>query len=598
MADNRRLACCLCLVPVLTAAAFVDLDAKAAEPSEAVEIARHEQEHSSLRVQPARLDGAPGLAFLFSGTHDLHYYAKSDTAPAPGLNLTIIVVSDTLRFAPPVFPKWRVFKDPTGAVVEVYAGDFTVFVPVASAEPGAAAAQVDITIKGITCTSQLCLPPFDVEMRMRVDHATADTWPPVTLESPAIPAEPAEGEQSTAAVGPDYSLGFALVLALVAGLILNVMPCVWPVLPLIVMRIVQQAKDARGRSFSLGLAFCAGILLFFVALAGLNIILQVFYGTVMGWGDPFRSPVVVTTVVILLVFLAVYMFGLINFALPTSIAGAGGSRAGYLGSVGMGLLAAILSTPCGFGILAAAFAWAQTRHWSIATMVILTIGIGMATPYAILISVPGLLSRLPRPGRWMELVKQAIGFTLLFIAAKFLLGLSDHRRDGVLYFCVLMAVALWMWGTWVDFNSPRQRKYAIRLIAVALVGASAWAFLPARTELIDWQPWDAAHIDTARAQGRPVLIDFTADWCLNCVVVDKLVYSDRAVADLIRAGNVLPIRADTTESDSPATIALKHVYNEPGTLPVNMFFAPGADEPVRWRGTNFKNELIKAIESL
>jgi len=577
---------------------WADLGVFASGTSDAIEIARQDQEHSSLRIQPARRDRTPGLAFLFSGTEDLHYYAKSETAPAPDLNLTIVAVSDTLRFAPPVFPAWRIFEDPTGARVEVYAGDFTVFVPIASAEEGAETAKVDITVKGITCTSQVCLPPFDVETRLDVDYAAADTWPAVTIESPAPEVAPGEGKPPMVSAGPDYSLGFALLLALIAGLTLNVMPCVWPVLPLIVMRIVQQAKDTRGRSFALGLAFCAGILLFFAALAGINIILQLVYGTVMGWGDPFRSPAVVTAVVILLVFLAMVMFGLVNFALPSAIARAGGSSAGYLGSVGMGFLAAVLSTPCGFGILAAAFGWAQTRHWSIATVVILTIGIGMAVPYAILISVPGLLSRLPKPGRWMELIKQAIGFTLLFIAAKFLLGLSDQRRDGVLYFCVLMAVALWMWGAWVDFNTPRPRKYAVRLIALILVGASAWGLLPTRTELIDWQPWDAARIENARTRRQPVLIDFTADWCLNCVVVDKLVYSDPAVAELIRAKNVLPIRADTTENDYPATIALKEVYQEPGTLPVNMLFAPGADEPVRWRGTIFKDDLIKALKAL
>lgn len=599
MTRDKRLAHYrLILAITLPVLALANLDAFASEPADAIEIARQDQEHSSLRIQPARLDGMPGLVFLFFGTDDLHYYAKSETAPAADLKLTIVVVSDVLRFAPPIFPKWRIFRDPTGAGVEVYAGDFTVFVPIASASEGAATALVDITIKGITCTSQVCLPPFDVETRVNIDYAAADTWPAVNIESPAPEGAPGEGKPSMVSAGPDYSLAFALLLALIAGLTLNVMPCVWPVLPLIVMRIVQQAKDTRGRSFTLGLAFCAGILLFFAALAGLNIILQVFYGTVMGWGDPFRSPTVITGLVILLVFLAMAMFGLVNVALPSAIAGAGGAGAGYFGSVGMGFLAAVLSTPCGFGILAAAFGWAQTQHWSIATVVILTIGIGMAVPYAILISVPGLLSRLPRPGRWMELVKQAIGFTLLFIAAKFLLGLSDHRRDGVLYFCVLMAVALWMWGSWVDFNTPRSRKFAVRLPAVILVGVCAWAFLPARAEMIDWQPWDAARIDNARTWRQPVLIDFTADWCLNCVVVDKRVYSDPAVADLIQAKNVLPIRADTTENDYPATIALKEVYQEPGTLPVNMLFAPGADEPVRWRGTNFKDELIKALDAL
>src|SRR4030042_2039663 len=139
------------------------------------------------------------------------------------------------------------------------------------------------------------------------------------------------------------------------------MPCVWPVLPLIVMRLVEQTKQDKSKSIVSGLFFCLGILLFFACLAGANIVLQLFYGQVLQWGDQFRSPVFVTAMALLLVVLALFMFDVFTVTVPSSVAAKSGTGKGYLGTIGMGFLAAVLSTPCSFGILAAAFAWAQTQ---------------------------------------------------------------------------------------------------------------------------------------------------------------------------------------------------------------------------------------------
>ena len=403
---------------------------------------------------------------------------------------------------------------------------------------------------------------------------------------------------STTGQWASYSVWFALGLAFLAGLSLNIMPCVWPVLPLIVMRIVEQAKQDKGKSIAMGLAFCLGILLFFASLAGANIVLQVFYGTVLQWGDQFRSPAFVAGMALLLVVLAQFCFGVFTIGVPSSIASKSGSGKGYSGAVGMGFLAAILSTPCSFAILAAAFAWAQAQPLLPATVAIMVIGVGMAVPYAILTSMPGLLSRLPKAGRWMELFKQAIGFVLLVIAVKLIGALPQARRMGVLYFAVVLGFCVWMWGSWVSYDTKLSRKWLIRIIAMALAVAAGWSFLRAPAGgLIDWQSYDANLIESARAEGKPVLIKFTADWCLSCQAVEKIVYSRKDVAKLIKEKGVLAIKADTTTEDLPATFALKNVYNEPG-VPVSMLFMPGEKEPVRWRGISFADELKKALENI
>jgi thiol:disulfide interchange protein len=299
-----------------------------------------------------------------------------------------------------------------------------------------------------------------------------------------------------------------------------------------------------------------------------------------------------------LVVLALFMFGLFNIAVPSSLAGKSGSGKGYSGAIGMGFLAAILSTPCSFGILAAAFAWAQAQPLLPATVAIMAIGIGMAIPYAVLTSTPGLLKHLPKAGRWMELFKQTVGFILLIIAIKLIEGLPQTRRMGVLYFAVILAFCVWMWGTWVSYNTKLLRKWLTRAVAVVLAIVGGWIFLPVPTdELIDWQTYDASAIDAAFTQERPVLIKFTADWCLSCKTVEKVVYARGNIAKLIEQKGVLAIKADTTVKNAPATLALKNIYNEPG-VPVSLLFVPGRKEPVKWRGILFADKLRDSLNKL
>jgi len=565
-----------------------------------VEIAKHENQASSARLEPARMDDIPGIAVIFEGTNDLHYYASKDTAPA-GYRLKLEAKSDVFTFGDVVYPQWTTFFDKAlEKGIEVYSGNFTVFVPVSEiaakidTPPAVEPADVEVKITGIACTSKICLPPFGygkgIILRTRIDWTHRDSWKQVSFET--------AGDAGTSTIGPAYSVWFALGLALVAGLLLNIMPCVWPILPLIIMRIIEQAKQGKEKSAALGLAFSLGILLFFASLAVVNIILQLFYGSVLQWGDQFRNPAFVAGMALLLVVLALFMFGLFTITVPSSIASKSGSGKGYPGAVGMGFLAAVLSTPCSFGILAAAFAWAQTQNLALGTIAIMVIGLGMAIPYAILTSIPGWLNRLPKAGKWMELFKQAIGFILLFIAVKLIASLPETRRTGVLYFAVVLAFCVWMWSCWVTFNTKPARKWLVRIIAVLLALTAGWAFLPApAAELIQWQPYDAAEIETAKAQSRPVLIKFTADWCWNCEVVEKVVFGRKEIAELFEQKDVLAIKADTTEKDYPAALDLENKYKEPG-VPVTILYIPGEQKLARFNGMFFAKKLKGLLEKL
>ena len=543
------------------------------------------------------------LAIHFELKKDWHFYASAETAPG-GMNLKIEPsTSEYISFSQPIFPQSQSYFDKSsGKKLDVFSDKFTVFLPFSVArtefETGKTSVNAKIGIEGAVCSDIQCRVPDFGELRteIRIDSTVPMSEPKFVL--PDLIEAPQVSEPELTSQLASYSVWFALVLALLAGLSLNIMPCVWPVLPIIVMRIVEQAKAGRRQSIVMGLAFCLGILLFFACLAGANVILQVFYGTVLQWGDQFRNPVFVAVMALLLVVLALFMFGVFTITVPSSIAGKSGSGKGYPGAVGMGFLAAVLSTPCSFAILAAAFAWAQGQRLPLGTFAIMIIGVGMAAPYAILTSMPGLLKRLPRAGRWMELFKQGIGFVLLIIAVKLIAALPEVRRMSVLYFAVVLGFCVWMWGGWVTYNTKLSRKWLIRIIAIVLAITAGWTFLPAPAEeLIDWQKYDANAIEAATAQQRPVLIKFTADWCANCAIVDKVVYGRKDIAKLIEQKGVFAIKADTTLADYPATLALKNKYEEPG-VPVTILYMPGEKEPVRFHEIFFAKKLKKLLEKL
>jgi len=593
---RKKAAIILCLILLLAVDSF-----PASPPTDIIKTdtvtVTIEQQYESVRP-----GAESAFAIHFQLAKDWHFYASAKTAPG-GMNLKLKPSAEKLiSFSEPIFPPpIDYFDEFSGQKLDVFSDKFTVFLPFSiedfQSEAGTSLT-VNIDILGAICSKTECrMPDFDrLSAEVKIDITAVMDNPGFAL--PDLPKASLSTEPAMTGRQADYSALGALILALLAGLSLNIMPCVWPVLPIIVMRLVEQAKQSKGKSVSLGLTFCLGILLFFACLAAANIILQLFYGTVLQWGDPLRIPSFVMLIAFVLIVLALFMFGVFTIVLPSSVAGKSGSQKGYAGAVGMGFLAAILSTPCSFAILAAAFAWAQAQPLPVGTIAIMFIGIGMALPYAILTSIPALLKNIPRPGQWMELFKQAIGFVLLIIAVKLIAALPQVRRMDVLYFAVVLSFCAWMWGSWVGYNTKPVRKWLIRMIAVILAIFAGRVFLPAPTgELIDWQKYDSASIQTALTNGRPVLIKFTADWCLVCQAVDKIVYSREDIAKLLEQKNVLTIKADTTVKDYHATLALKNIYNEPG-VPVTVLFTPGKIEPVRWRNMFFADELKSQLDQM
>jgi thiol:disulfide interchange protein len=539
--------------------------------------------------QPVAPDSNSAVQIQFNLAKDWHFYADKKTAPE-GMELKVDAQGQGLVFGKVVFPKGNLYFDKfAGKKLEVYSNSFSIYIPFA-VNTKSLNSDVKVAIKGLACSEQLCKPTsYELTRKLEIS-ASADMSKPVfSVPAQAAAAEVSQNSQTPARV--------ALPLAILAGLLLNVMPCVWPVLPIIVMRLVGQAKQGVAKSIALGFAFAAGIVLFFAVLAAVNIILKLGFGLVFQWGDQFRNPAFVTGMALLMVVLALYMFNVFTFGISASVGG-GKQSGGLAGSVGMGFLTAVLSTPCSFAILTFVLAWAQTQPIPLATITILLIGVGMALPYVILTSMPKLLAKIPKPGRWMELFKHATGFVLLGIGVKLLEVVQADKIIDILYYAVVLAVCVWMWGVCVSYDTPAVKKFIIRLAAIILAAAFGFLLLGGpQKAIIDWQPYNAEVIAAAQKENRPVIIDFSADWCLSCKILDKTVFSSKQVGDLIKQKGVLAIKADTTQYDYPATIALKEIYKEPA-VPVTVLLLPEKEEPIKLAGNLIKNELIKNLQSL
>ncbi|MBN1787779.1 MAG: thioredoxin family protein [Sedimentisphaerales bacterium] len=542
---------------------------------------------------------APGsssaVQIKFDLEKDWHFYADKDTTPQ-GMSLKIRPTGTGLTFGEPVFPKPTLYFDKvTNKEVRVYSGNFSVFIPfTVGSEIGSG--EIKVAISGLACSKDLC-SKADYELSKKIEVSKAAKMDVPVFKEPRQSVGGAN-QNPTTGVGANQTKHIVLPLAVLAGLLLNVMPCVWPILPIIVTRLVQQAGQSRAKSVAFGTAFAVGIILFFVALAIVSIVLKLGFGMIFQWGDQFRNPAFVTGMALLMVVLALYMFGLFTFGLPSSVSSQSGQQSGLIGAVSMGFLAAVLSTPCSFALLTSVLIWAQTQPIVIATVTILLIGIGMALPYVVLTSIPGLLEKMPKPGKWMEHFKYAAGFILLGIGIKLLEATPAERIISVLYYAVVLSVCVWMWGGWVGYSTPKAKKVTVRLAAVVLAVVFGFVLLAGpKTELIDWQGYDTGVIESAKQMNKPVLIKFTADWCFSCKVLDKTVYSKEEVAELIKNKGVIAIKADTTQLDWPATIGLKEIYGEP-SIPVTVLLLPGESEPVKLRGNMIKAKLIEHLQSL
>ncbi|MDD5201055.1 MAG: protein-disulfide reductase DsbD family protein [Terrimicrobiaceae bacterium] len=375
------------------------------------------------------------------------------------------------------------------------------------------------------------------------------------------------------------TLWAALLSGLLGGLILNLMPCVLPVISLKIFGFVRQAGQSR-RSIALhGLAFAAGIFAWFLGL-GVVIVAIKASGAQATWAFQFQNPWFNLAIATLVFVFALNLFGVFELTLPgratTALSEAGG-REGYGGSFFQGVFATLLATPCTGPFLGSSLGFAFSQPAPVTLLLFGSIATGMALPYLALSAQPGWVRFLPKPGAWMERLKQFMGFPLLAALLWLLYIIGAQRGPRAIIwaaaFLLTLGVALWLYGLVAAPHVKMRSRLAGIVIALALALGGGWLFLgqlfaqerialPTATsgdaaDGIPWQPFSKAAVDKLLAEGKPVFIDFTADWCLTCKFNERTSINVPAVRKKMAELGIVPVRADWTNANPEITAALQ-----------------------------------------
>lgn len=380
----------------------------------------------------------------------------------------------------------------------------------------------------------------------------------------------------------DTGLLLILVFALLGGLILNLMPCVFPILSLKALSIVESSQYSSQQRRAHGLAYTAGVILCFLIVAGVLLGLRAA-GQEIGWGFQLQSPVFVTALAYLLFVLGLSLAGFVE--LGTSLMRVGNlayDSTGSSGSFLTGALAVIVATPCTAPFMGTAMGVALTLPAYLSLLVFSALGLGLALPILLVSFIPRIAHWFPKPGAWMVTFKEFLAFPL-FLTVIWLLWVLARQTDAstlaiVLIGLVLISFSLW---TWKQANHATYGWIGRSLSLVALL--LALLILPTQVgdgrgePVLDSQPWSNAALTAATSSGRPVFVNFTADWCITCKVNERLVLETETLAELFRDKDVVYLKADWTNVDENITRVLAQ-FGRSG-VPLYLAYLPGEAEP-------------------
>ncbi|MDQ6624626.1 MAG: thioredoxin family protein, partial [Verrucomicrobiota bacterium] len=406
-----------------------------------------------------------------------------------------------------------------------------------------------------------------------------------------------------------------LLFGFIGGFILNLMPCVLPVISLKIFGFIKHAGQSRRRIFRSGLSFVAGIFVWFIALALLLIALK-SAGHAITWAFQFTNAYFVLAMSVLVLVFALNLFGVFELSLPQSAnRGLLGwtSREGDAGSFFQGIFATILATPCTAPFLGTALGFAFTQSGWLILLMFLAIAAGMSAPYLLLAAQPGWLKFLPKPGAWMERVKQLMGFllmaTLLFLLS--VLGAQRGLTAVIWTSCFLLVISLvcWMKGAFITPLASAAQRAGVLVLMLALVLASGFYFIGAKfahaasdpavaqQEVGGWQSFTPEKLDAELARGSAVFIDFTAAWCITCKFNEATVLETAAVREAFQRHGIVKFKADWTNAD-PAITKMLQQFGRPG-VPLYVLYPAGRTvEPIVFPELLTKNIVLEKLETV
>jgi len=372
-----------------------------------------------------------------------------------------------------------------------------------------------------------------------------------------------------------------LLYAFIGGLILNIMPCVLPVIALKILGFVGESRSDPRHVRKLGLVYALGVLVSFAALAAIVIGVKAA-GHRAGWGMQFSSPIFVVCLTTLVTLVALNLFGIFEVTLGGRALDAASRLASKHGAAGAffnGLLTTALATSCTAPVLGTVLGFAFREGASVILLIFLVVGIGLAAPYVVLSWNPTWLKFLPKPGAWMENFKIAMGFPMLATTVwLFLLAAGNFDKSRTLWFglfLVALGLAAWIWGEFVQ-RGTKHRGLA-RVVSILLAGGIGTYAFCQTPDQIDWHSWSPAAVAKAQAAGRPVLVDFTADWCVNCQVNKKIAIEIPSVRARLKSMNAVALLGDYTRFPDNITAELNR-FNRAG-VPLVLVYPKDATAP-------------------
>jgi thiol:disulfide interchange protein len=389
------------------------------------------------------------------------------------------------------------------------------------------------------------------------------------------------------------SLVQALLFALLGGLILNLMPCVFPVLAMKAAALARLAGQGRREMRRDGLAYTAGVLVSFAVMAAIVVAIRASVGEVT-WGFQFQSPVFSLLIAYLFFVVGLNLSGM--YEIGGRFAGVGQSlaaRGGTVGSFFTGTLAVIVATPCTVPFMAAAVAFALSQPAPQTVAVLLALGLGLALPYLVLSITPALQRLMPRPGPWMDRLRQFLAFPMYASAVWMIWVLTQQTgADGVIYALggmILIAFAVWLLRIGSGASPATWLRRGLAAVAVLLAFAAALKLEdgpataasasggPSGVNFDGWERFSRDRLNQAVAAGKPVFVDFTAAWCITCLVNERVALETAATRHAFEQAGVVKLKGDWTNRDAEITSLLKDLGR--AGVPLYLFWAPGAERP-------------------
>ena len=522
------------------------------------------------------LDGQ-NLSLNWSIADDYYLYRK-------GFKLSSL--SNSTQVGTPIFSdgilKWDEYFE---AEVVVYYDKTSFEVPFSSQET-----QFQLQLESQCCANAgLCYPP---RKQILTIDLTAGT---VAITEPTVKALKADSEDNIAST----PLGLILLFALVGGLILNLMPCVFPVLSIKVLSFTQQHQTISERQRH-GVAYTAGVVSSFVAIAAIMLSLRAG-GEAIGWGFQLQSPSFVLFLVYLFILLGLSLSGYMQLFSGLMSVGQSSNTHNGLGSSFMtGVLATTVASPCTAPFMGPALGFAISQTSLVALLVFAFLGLGMALPFVALTLIPSLTQKLPKPGQWMDNLKQFLAFPM-YLTAIWLLWVVGRQTgiEIVIAICVglvLMVMAIWFWQLAAK-NSPSTFNTLIKLVAIGLF-ISAIAYPSTKLENNDqprWQDYSPQRLSELRQSGQAVFVNLTADWCITCLVNERIAMGE-GFYQALEDNNISYLKGDWTHKD-PEITALLNQYNRNG-VPLYLLFAKDSGSAEILPQFLTTAILIEALESV